>query len=348
MNLQHIDFFYWNKASKKLLHTNSLLSVFQARRIMEVIKDETILWNNKPIKEKSVLLWDLENIPFKRLQEIKRLAKYTPDELYVITKQRIGEKLKNQITKEHFKILDAHKSISDDKIISIMKLYKDRPNMMLISSDSDFTKEANKYLKNGKLHWIVTDVNKKAIVMRVNLASINLTISSIVRESTKKQTITKKAIHRAKYAKKLNTNKKQNKLDIYIDYFSGKIARFTKKVFKTYRRIKYFISSSNENSKMKNITQIHINNPLQGKREVFRHNYKGRRVRAGSIQFNSNGEKILTLYKKLSVTYIIPSFPKIIRFNDFQEVDRFIHFNYDESEYYLNNFERKEDENIYH
>ncbi|MEO2069435.1 MAG: hypothetical protein ABGX27_08020 [Desulfurobacteriaceae bacterium] len=43
---------------------------------------------------------------------------------------------------------------------------------------------------------------------------------------------------------------------------------------------------------MKNITQIHINNPLQGKREVFRHNYKGRRVRAGSIQFNSNGEKI--------------------------------------------------------
>jgi len=46
-----------------------------------VIRGKNILWMDKPIKEGSVLLWDLENIPFHRLEDIKQVAKYTPKEL---------------------------------------------------------------------------------------------------------------------------------------------------------------------------------------------------------------------------------------------------------------------------
>ncbi len=87
--------------SKIVRKLSSIFSVFRARRVTAPIKEEEILWNNKAIKEKSVLLWDLENIPFYRLAEIKKIVKYTPDELYVVTKQKIGEKLKKRITNQH-------------------------------------------------------------------------------------------------------------------------------------------------------------------------------------------------------------------------------------------------------
>ena len=73
-----------------------LLNPFSSRRVLKPIKLENLLWNNKPIVEKSVLLWDLENIPFNRLSEIKRVAKYTPQDCYVITKQQLSQKLRQR------------------------------------------------------------------------------------------------------------------------------------------------------------------------------------------------------------------------------------------------------------
>ncbi len=123
--------------------------IFTKKYNLPKITNDMYLWNNKPIREKSILLWDLENIGFNRLEDIKKLAKYTPEELYVITRQNISQKMRAFIEKKQFKILDAHKTISDDKIISIMKLYTSRPDMILISSDSDFVAEAQKYLLNN-------------------------------------------------------------------------------------------------------------------------------------------------------------------------------------------------------
>ena len=316
-----------------------LFSVFRARRVTTPIKEEEILWNNKAIKEKSVLLWDLENIPFNRLAEIKKIVKYTPDELYIVTKQKIGEKLKKRITNQHFKILDAHKSISDDKIISIMKLYKDRENMILISADSDFAKEANRYIKKNKLHWIVTDGNKKAVIMRVNLASTNLTLSSIVREKKLKKTPATK--HRKVVSKPIKIDSSDSKVMVYIGYYKGKAIRALKRIRKVYRTIKYHLKQSKVVEAEEKPFEIKINNPTHGKRDVYRRNYKGKRVKAGYIQFNGDEEKILKLYKNLAIKYKMPTFEKLIRFNDFKEVDEFIHFDYLENVYYLNEFERK-------
>jgi len=317
-----------------------LFYVFKDRRVTKLIKKEEILWNSKPIKEKSVLLWDLENIPFNRLTEIKKLVKYTPDDLYVVTKQNLGKKLRKKITNQHFKILDAHKSISDDKIISIMKLYKDRENMVLISADSDFAKEANRYTKKHKLHWIVTDGNKKRVLMYVNLASTNLTLSSIVKTKKIKKPSVIKHPEVVKTPVKIETP--DSKTMTYLNYYKGKVIRALKKIRKVYRTIKYHLKQSKVVEVEEKPFEIKINNPTHGKRDVYRRNYKGKRVKAGYIQFNGDEEKILKLYKNLAVKYKMPTFEKLIRFNDFEEVDEFIYFHYLEDVYCLNGFERKE------
>ena len=330
-------------ALKVLLRLSSIFSVFNERRVTHPIKVEEILWNNRPIKEKSVLLWDLENIPFSRLSEIKTLVKYTPDELYVITKQKLGEKHRKKITNQHFKILDRHKSISDDKIISIMKLYNDRENMVLISADSDFAREANKYIKKNKLHWILTDENKKRVLMYVNLASTNLTLSSLVKIKNIKKTPATKHPKVIKSPIKIETQ--ESRFLVYISYYKGKINRVLKRLRKVYRTIKYHLEKSEKSEKVEReekIVEIKIDNPSHGKRYIFRRNYRGRRVKAGYIQFNGNEDKILKLYKNLMTKYHMPSFEKIIRFKDFEEVSELIHFHYSEDEYYLNEFERVE------
>jgi len=145
----------------------------------KIIQIEDYFWNKKPIKENSILVWDLENIPFSRLNAIKKLVKYTPEKLYVVTRQKLSIKLKKQIEKEQFKILDLHQSISDTKIIKVMKLYGLYSNMVLISSDSDFVESAKKFIKKSHLQWIMIDSNKKRIIMKMDISHKKLTISTI-------------------------------------------------------------------------------------------------------------------------------------------------------------------------
>lgn len=155
------------------------LSIMNFTEIFEEIDTSKLLWNKKPILYHSILVWDLENIPFKRLPEIKRAAAYSPEKLYVITKQNLSEKNKLKIQKEGFKIFDLHNGISDEKIINIMKIYSMYANMILVSSDSDFVNAAKIYLKNNKLQWIINDKNKKRILMKMDITNKNLKITTI-------------------------------------------------------------------------------------------------------------------------------------------------------------------------
>jgi predicted nuclease of predicted toxin-antitoxin system len=320
---------------------NYLTSVFTEQRATQLVRGEDMLWNSKSIKEQSVLLWDLENIPFYRLEDIKRVAKYTPSELYVITKQKLGEQLLTKITNQGFKVLNKHKDISDTKIISMMRLFKERENIMLVSSDSDFAKEVNRYTNSGKLQWVVVDNQKRGAIMRANLATSNLTISIIAHQASPNA-------KRVKHNKKVkwqsvqkNSFQPQNfsTLRVYIDYYRGRLLRYFKRVKKLYKKVRYYCC---KNRKVARKIDVIAENPVQGKRYIFRRNYKGKRVRAGSIQFNTGGEKILKLYKKLSNTYDMPHFEKLIRFYKFKKVEGFIHFNTNEEEYYLNDFARTE------
>lgn len=200
-----------------------ILNSFSKSRKTVFVSQKIYLWNNKPIREKSVLLWDLENIPFNRLGDIKRLAKYTPEDLYVITKQKLSDRQRVKIEKEHFKILDAHNGISDDKIISIMKLYKSKPDMILISSDADFVKEVSRYIKNNRLQWIVADVNKKGIIMKVNIGSSNLSISTLAQRN-KSTYYTKSKKYKRSNAHSANIKSKYGSYQ-YYQYFHGVLVR---------------------------------------------------------------------------------------------------------------------------
>ena len=220
-------------------------------RVIETIKADNILWNSKPLLKGSVLLWDLENIPFHRLEDIKKVAKYTPQNLYIVSKDPLGEKLLGKIHKEHFKVLNEHKGISDSKIISIMKLNGNRENLMLVSSDSDFAREANSYLKKGKLQWIVVENVKKRVLMKVNLASKNLTLSTIAHKPSKsKRAATKKNSHKQSF-KRVADNRdrtiaqqEMSQISLSFNYFKEKTKRVIKRVKKLYRKARYhFIST---------------------------------------------------------------------------------------------------------
>lgn len=205
----------------------------------------------------------MENIPFHKLEDIKRVAKYTPSELYVITKQAIGTKLQAKIVQEHFRVLDSHRTISDTKIISIMRLYKDRENMILISSDSDFAKEANSYIKKHKLHWILNEPNKKRVLMYVNLSSPNLTLS-VIPHKKKKQFI----IHSQNSLNKTTEIGSRYNLGTYLEYYKAKVQRALKPSKKLYKQTLYKIKKTKALQRFlrTNKEEIVSINPMKEKR----------------------------------------------------------------------------------
>ena len=161
---------------------SSFTKLFNLKRYSSLLRPvdvSKLLWNKKPMQEHSILVWDLENISFKNLEVIKSKAAYSPEKLYVVTKQRISAKKRVKIEEEGFKILDLHKNISDQKIIDVMKLYSLYPNMILISSDSDFVNSVKVYVQKNKLQWIMKDSNKKRILMKMDISNKNLKISTI-------------------------------------------------------------------------------------------------------------------------------------------------------------------------
>ena len=308
----------------------SLFSIFKTLRQTDTIKKTDILWNTKPLKENSVLLWDLENIPFHRLDDIKRVVKYTPDELYIITKQKLGKTLLKNIHQEGFKTLTSHKTISDDKIIAMMRLFKNRKNMILVSSDSDFAREANQYLKKHKLQWIVVENVKKAVVIKANLANTNLTLSVIESKKSKKSYV-QNNVSNAKIKNKYN-------FLVYYQYYRGKIRERLNRIKNLFSSIQLQQKNLQEQSALSKVETVQ----KEEIKSVYRQNYKGRKVVCGKLYFYESKIK-LTLQKKLLHKYDIPNFKHSIEFKNMSEVKRLIHFNQNKNEYYLNKFERVED-----
>ena len=333
------------------------------------IERERLLWNNKPEREDSVLLWDLENIAFHRLDEIKRVAKYTPQRCYVVTTQNLSDKKRAKIESEYFKILDAHETISDEKILSLMRLYRTKKDMILISSDSDFAKEANEYIKNNRLHWIVADHNKKRVTMFVKLDSPNLTLSSISVE--KNAANIKKNFSGVKRAffKRNSLFKHKIKIDnhyifrTYIYYFLGRAkALFSKVIYSInllfkhrqtdtgnieHKQIKIVKNSRVRKRSKKskhNIAEkfgLHSNNNSGiSYRYIFRLNQKSKMSICGKVQYNVNGEILLMLHQNLKKKYKMPSFEKVMRTFNKRQLNEYIKYEVQRDIYFLNDFKR--------
>jgi hypothetical protein len=332
-----------------------LFGVFSKRRNLKDVKIEKYLWNNKPIIEDSVLLWDLENIHFNRLEDIKKLAKYTPQDMYVITKEHLSNKYKNRIEKEHFKILDSHKGISDEKIIAIMKLYANRPYMILISSDTDFAKSVNRYIKHNRMQWIVVEANKKGVAMRADLANSNLTIS-VLPQKDKKPTYTPKN----KKAKKSNNTAPRSTAAINNTYGTRTELKYHFGALKRiYRGMKHKLKAL-----FKKQTDVRVkpnNNHAQHTDQFFMDHAKfikenqhiipqefivtkritsDRSIKVGKVIQYSKDRNALMLYKKLKNEYEMPKFKKIELFKDVEEVSHLISYDEKFKLYRLNRFER--------
>jgi len=302
-------------------------------------KDEAdIFWNNKEVIKNSILLWDLRDISFRKLEAIKGITKYTPARLLVVSDQPLSEKLINRMNDENFKIFVAHKT----KIIKIMQQYENIENITLISSDSIFIKEASVHILNNKLHWIMTDSRKGAIIMKMNVASPNLTISTLLKKENKKQVVinSNKASLKKIFKKKIK----------YIKWLFIKLLGLfntNKSTIVQEKRIKVTqVKDDEQDKRMSKKNIIAPNNPYMGKRKVFMQNpnnknkkhKNGKKERCGTLTFCGKNEKILTLYPNLLKIFSIENFTKDIKFNDFKEVEDFIVFKEMEREYYLKKF----------
>ena len=139
-----------------------------------------ITWGTGVLKDNSILLWDLENIPYKRFEKIKNHLRFATEKAYIITKLKINEKNYKAMKRSGFEVLDKHKTDSDTKIKNIYKILKDYDEFVFISSDSDFVDIGKKILsQKKKLTWIVSEDSKKRVMMKMNIADKNLRLVAI-------------------------------------------------------------------------------------------------------------------------------------------------------------------------
>jgi hypothetical protein len=144
----------------------------------DVIKEVT--WGSGNYREKAVLLWDLENIPYSHLPKVKQSLKFAPERSFIISTQTINPSKLKSMHREGFEVLRAHKSDSDTKIKSVYRILKEYDEFIFISSDSDFVDIGKKILSEcKKLTWIMQDANKKRIAMKMNLCDKNLKLITL-------------------------------------------------------------------------------------------------------------------------------------------------------------------------
>jgi len=134
-------------------------------------------------KGSNLILWDIENIPFKYISAIFSKLNVI-DKLYIVSVQEISDFKKKEINKSfkrfNIEIFTGHDD-SDAKIIELIKeQYIHFKKITIVSSDTDFVNTINFVLDENKLVKIIArDVQKKGILMRTKIDHPNLRIETI-------------------------------------------------------------------------------------------------------------------------------------------------------------------------
>lgn len=143
----------------------------------------TILWENKPLLENSLVVWDSDNISICALEIIKHLAKFTPHKRYIVSKKPFEEEKEALLLGEGFTCNVSSTSYpTDARIVDLIDSHHNCPSLILISSDGDFVPVVKRFLAKHPVQWIMYDCNKKRICMNIDLAHPNLTLSTIAIE----------------------------------------------------------------------------------------------------------------------------------------------------------------------
>jgi len=82
--------------------------------------DKQVLWENKPLLKNSLLVWDVENISINCLDTIKRLAKFTPQKRYAISKKPLTDELETLLSKEGFILSPRNPQYADAQIVYLL------------------------------------------------------------------------------------------------------------------------------------------------------------------------------------------------------------------------------------
>lgn len=160
-----------------------MFSFFSLENYFKIVDEDVIkevTWQSGIYKERTVLLWDLENIAYSSFSQIKKALKFAPERSFIITTNPIKNSKLISMHKNGFEVLMAHKTDSDTKIKKVYEILKDYDAFVFITSDSDFVDIGKKILAQGKkLIWIMQDANKKRIAMKINLSDKNLRIITL-------------------------------------------------------------------------------------------------------------------------------------------------------------------------
>lgn len=144
---------------------------------------QRLTWGYGTLKPRTLLLWDLENIPFGYFHQIRQKLRFAPERAFMITKQNLSAKSIQKMERNGFEIFSQHSSDSDTKIKNIYKILSGYEEFIFVTSDTDFVGIAKKVLAQKKpLTWVMRDRQKKGIVMKMNIANPLFKIITVHRD----------------------------------------------------------------------------------------------------------------------------------------------------------------------
>jgi len=183
-----VTFGEWLNKSKKFI--NNLFSNGNNNKNDETVEDKPPLiirtvknikakipksFKKRKTKEKSLLVWDVENIYLHKYIDIFNKLGYHPEKIFTVAKYELNESNSNIAKKINATHISGHID-SDDRIREILKEQrKNYKEAIIVSSDAGFLKIAQ-YLINAKkeVKFIATNHNKKRLIMKGNLSDNKL------------------------------------------------------------------------------------------------------------------------------------------------------------------------------
>ena len=133
-------------------------------------------------EDRSLLLWDLENISIKNYQEVIDRLGYSPDKTFITTKRALGNKEKRFIEKHklHYEETIKYENADRTLIEYALEMGECYGRFIFLSSDSDFANAIKILLKlDKKVELFTQHASNYRILMYLALDNPNLKIHSL-------------------------------------------------------------------------------------------------------------------------------------------------------------------------
>ena len=127
----------------------------------------------------TLIIWDVENIPYSHFEYIEKFINFIPESVFIVSQQNLSKKEQDFFESKGFSCIVSNE-IADLKIIDMIKSNQERfNNLVLVSSDSDFTPIIKEMVNLRKNVFSVSNhyINKR-LRMKLPLGKSNLKVYS--------------------------------------------------------------------------------------------------------------------------------------------------------------------------